>query len=146
MPQDSNLQVGTAMPGADVTFLDTLHDGAASPTKESTTEHFRPAARDHDGAAPPTTETDPKSLMAQALVAAGVAKRMHTRTGDEHRSHYRVWRDFSCRPYKCLTQTQVQLLMKEHRHRPAEAAQLDVDLSVPSVACGRLEVASAEHA
>ena len=45
------------MPGADVTFLDTLHDGAASPTTESTTEHLRPAARDHDGAAPPTTET-----------------------------------------------------------------------------------------
>ena len=46
----------------------------------------------------------PKSLMAQALVAVGVVKRMFTRTGDEHRSHYRVWREFSCSPYKCLTQ------------------------------------------
>ena len=55
---------------------------------------------------------DPKSLMAQALVAVGVAKRMFTRTGDEHRGPYRAWRDFSCSPYKCLTQTHAEAVRK----------------------------------
>ena len=40
------------MPGVDVTLVDTLDDGAASPTTESTMEHLPgmcPPARDHDG-------------------------------------------------------------------------------------------------
>ena len=35
---------------------DTVYDGAASPTTDSTTEHL-PDARDHEWAAPPTSET-----------------------------------------------------------------------------------------
>ena len=149
--QDSNPQVWAM---AD----DTVYDGAASPTTDSTTEHL-PDARDHEGAAPPTTETtrfqprnETTGWISETTLSGDSKMTKHIKTEVQVRKQ--ITKD-----KKLVTKTKTvnTITTDEETTEQIERAPIyvrlqvvsgprDVDLIVPSVACGRLEAASAEHA